>query len=100
MPDGVICLMSAARYYGLTDYLPDAVDVAITRKKKVSTLPDWPEIRLYYFNPDRMKIGAWEIWNGENSIHIFSVEKTVVDIIYYWNKIGIEETSEILKMTD
>ena len=54
MPDGVICLMSAARYYGLTDYLPDAVDVAITRKKKVSTLPDWLEIRLYYFNPDRM----------------------------------------------
>ena len=58
MPDGGICLMSAARYYGLTDYLPDAVDVAITRKKKVSTLPDWLEIRLYYFNPDHMKIGA------------------------------------------
>ena len=29
VPDGVICLMSAARYYGLTDFLPDAVDVAI-----------------------------------------------------------------------
>lgn len=34
VPDGVICLMSAARYYGLTDFLPDAVNVAIARKKK------------------------------------------------------------------
>ena len=40
VPNGVICLMSAARYYGLTEFLPDVVDVAIERKKKVSTLPD------------------------------------------------------------
>lgn len=97
IPGGVICLMSAARYYGLTDFLPDAVDVAIERKKKVSTLPDWPEIRLYYFDPIRMDIGARKITDGENSFHIFDIEKTVVDIIYYRNKVGIEETSEILK---
>ena len=34
VPYGVICLMSAARYYGLTNFLPDVVDVAIDRKKK------------------------------------------------------------------
>lgn len=34
VPNGVICLMSAARYYGLTNFLPDAVDVAIERKRK------------------------------------------------------------------
>lgn len=34
VPYGVICLMSAARYYELTNFLPDAVDVAIERKKK------------------------------------------------------------------
>lgn len=97
VPDGVICLMSAARYYGLTDFLPDAVDVAIARKKKVSTLPDWPEIRIYYFDPGRMDLGVQEIRDGENSFNIFDIEKTVVDIIYYRNKVGIEETSEILK---
>lgn len=97
VPDGVVCLMSAARYYSLTDFLPDAVDVAIARKKKVSTLPDWPEIRIYYFGPERMGIGVREIREGENNFHIFDIEKTVVDIIYYRNKVGIEETSEILK---
>ncbi len=97
VPEGVICLMSAARYYGLTNYLPDVVDVAIERKKKVSTLPDWPEIKIYYFDQGRMDIGVTVVKEDENSFHIFDIEKTVVDIIYYRNKVGIEETSEILK---
>ena len=97
VPNGVICLMSAARYYELTSFLPDAVDVAIERKKKVATLPEWPKIRIFYFNPSRMNTGIIEVKDGNNHFHIFDIEKTVVDIIYYRNKIGIEETSEILK---
>ncbi len=97
VPEGVICLMSAARYYGLTNYLPDAVDVAIERKKKVSTLPDWPEIKIYYFGQERLDIGVTVVKEDANTFHIFDIEKTVVDIIYYRNKVGIEEASEILK---
>ncbi|MGN1349486.1 MAG: hypothetical protein ACI4VM_00640 [Anaerovoracaceae bacterium] len=97
VPYGVICLMSAARYYELTTFLPDAVDVAIERKKKVVTLPEWPEIKIFYFDPARMNLGITEIREGDNVFHIFDIEKTVVDIIYYRNKIGIEETSEVLK---
>ena len=97
VPNGVICLMCAARYYGLTNFLPDAVDVAIERKKKVNTLPEWPEIRIFYFSQSRMDIGVKKIYEGKNCFHIFDIEKTVVDIIYYRNKIGIEETSEVFK---
>ena len=97
VPNGVICLMSAARYYELTNFLPDTVDVAIERKKKVATLPDWPEIKIFYFDPVRMDLGVTEIREGDNVFHIFDIEKTVVDIIYYRNKIGIEETSEVLR---
>lgn len=97
VPEGVICLMSAARYYELTNFMPEAVYVAIDRKKKVNTLPDWPEIKIYYFNPTRMDIGVTEITEDGNSFHIFDIEKTVVDIIYYRNKMGIEETSEVLR---
>lgn len=97
VPNGVICLMSAARYYELTNFLPDSIDVAIERKKKVVTLPDWPEIKIFYFNPARMDLGVTEVWEGDNVFHIFDIEKTVVDIICYRNKIGIEETSEVLK---
>lgn len=97
VPNGVICLMSAARYYELTNFLPDLVDVAIERKKKVSTLPDWPEIKIFYFDSARMDLGVTEVREGDNVFHIFDIEKTVVDIIYYRNKIGIEETSEVLR---
>ena len=97
VPNGVICLLSAARYYELTNFLPDVVEVAIDRKKKISTLPEWPEIRLFYFDSSRMDIGVNEVYEEENYFHIFDIEKTVVDIIYYRNRIGIEETSEILR---
>lgn len=97
VPNGAICLMSAARYYELTNFLPDAVDVAIERKKKVNTLPEWPVIRLFYFDPSRMDLGVTEVRDGDNCFHIFDIEKTVVDIIYYRNKIGIEETAEVLR---
>ncbi len=97
VPYGVICLMSAARYYELTDFLPDTVNVAIERKKKVSTLPTWPAIHIYYFSSVRMETGVREIQEDENCFHIFDLEKTVVDIVTYRNKVGIEETAEILK---
>ena len=97
VPKGVICLMSAARYYGLTNFLPDSVSVAIERKKKVNTLPEWPEIKIYYFDSSRMALGVTEICESDNCFHIFDVEKTVVDIIYYRNKVGIEETAEVLR---
>lgn len=94
--EGVICLMSAAVYYNLTTFRPDAVDVAIPRKKKITTLPDWPILNLYYFEGLRFELGVDEIVIGENEFKIYDIEKTVVDIIYYRNKIGIDETKEIL----
>ncbi len=95
VPSGIICLMSAARYYGLTNFLQDTVDIAIERKQRVSTLPEWPEIKLYYFDQARMETGVTEITECGETFRIFDIEKTVVDIIYYRNKLGIEETSEI-----
>lgn len=95
--DGIICLMSAAVYYNLTSFIPDAVDVAIPKKKKIKTLPDWPIFQLYYFDGLKYELGIEEVDIGENGFKIYSIEKTVADIINYRNKIGIEETKEILK---
>lgn len=96
VPTGVVCLMSAAVYYNLTTYRPDAVDVAIQRKSKVSTLPDWPEVNLYYYTDERFELGIETIADGKNRFRIYDIEKTVVDIVFYREKVGIEETKEIL----
>lgn len=95
-PKGVVCLMSAASYYNLTTYRPDSIDVAIQRKSKVSTMPDWPTLSVYYYADDRFEIGVETIRDGKNQFKIYDIEKTVVDIVFFREKVGIEETKEIL----
>ncbi len=95
-PKGVICLLSAAVYYNLTTFIPDAVDVAIPRKAKMSTIPDWPQINVHHYTNDRHELGVKTVKEGKNEFRIYDMEKTVVDIVFYREKVGIEETKEIL----
>lgn len=96
VPKGVICLLSAAVYYNLTTFIPDAVDVAIPRKAKVSTMPDWPQMNIHYYTDERHELGVTTVKEGKNEFHIYDMEKTVVDIVFYRERVGIEETKEIL----
>ena len=96
VPNGVICLLSAAVHYNLSTHRPDAIDIAIPRKARVSTLPEWPELKIYYFTDERFSVGAEIIEVGKNKFRIYDVEKTVVDIVFYREKMGIEETKEVL----
>ena len=95
-PSGVVCLLSAAVYYNLTTYIPDAVDVAIPRKAQISTLPDWPQMNVHHYTDERYELGIQKIEEGKNGFLIYDIEKTVVDIVFYREKVGIEETKEIL----
>lgn len=95
-PKGVVCLMSAASYYNLTTYRPDSIDVAIQRKAKISTMPDWPTLSVYYYADDRFEMGVETVREGKNQFKIYDVEKTVVDIVFFREKVGVEETKEIL----
>ena len=95
-PKGVICLLSAAVHYNLTTYIPDAVDVAIPRKGKISTVPDWLKMNVHYYTDDRYALGINTVEEGGNQYRIYDMEKTVVDIVFYREKVGIEETKEIL----
>ena len=95
-PKGVICLLSAAVYYQLTTFIPDAVDVAIPRKAKISTTPDWPQMNIHHYTDERYKLGVTTVRECKNEFQIYDMEKTVVDIVFYKEKVGIEETKEIL----
>lgn len=96
VPDGIICLLSAAVIYDLSTYRPDDIDVAVAQKRNVSTLPDWPTIKLWYFEDTRLETGVTDIEVCNQKMKIYDIEKTVVDIVYYRNKLGIEETKEVL----
>ena len=82
VPDGVVCLLSAAVYYNLSTYRPDAIDVAIPRKAKVSTLPDWPELNVCYFTDDRFDVGIVTVEDGNNTFRNIIYTKSVIPIFY------------------
>ena len=44
-----------------------------------------------------MDAGVTTITEGGDTFRIFDIEKSFVDVIYYRNKIGIEEASEVLR---
>ena len=44
-----------------------------------------------------MDTGVTTITEGGDTFRIFDIEKTVADVIYCRNKIGIEEASEVLR---
>jgi len=95
--DGVVCLLSAAVYYGLSNYMPKDVEVAVRSNVRVSTKPEWPPMKFYYFNEKRHTLGIEEVRVGENSFKIYDIEKTVIDIVSLRNKIGVGEVQEVLK---
>lgn len=95
-PKGVVCLLSAAAFYNLTTYRPDMVDIAIQRKAKISTMPEWPQFSIFYFPDDRFETGISTVSDGKNEFKIYDIEKTIVDIVFYREKVGIEETKEVL----
>ncbi len=93
---GVICLISAAVYWQLSTERPMVLDVAIPRTDRVYTMPEWPQINLHYYNDKRYKTGIVTIEEDSNSFMIYDMEKTIIDILHYREKLGIEVAKEAL----
>ncbi len=93
---GVVCMLSAAVYYGLSNNWSHEIDVAVKRDKKIATLPKYQSINIYHFGKDRYELGIMNVNDNGNTFKIYDIEKTVVDIVYFRNQVGIEETKEIL----
>ena len=70
--------------------------MAVRKDKKIATLPKYPPIDIYHFGKDRYELGIVTVNDNGNAFKIYDIEKTVVDIIYFRNQVGIEETKEIL----
>jgi predicted transcriptional regulator of viral defense system len=75
---GVICLVSALAYYGLTTYTPGEYTIAVRRNYNIK-LPDYPPIKLYYFSDKYYMDGVEKIDINGNIIKIYNIEKTICD---------------------
>ena len=95
IPAGIICLYSAWYFYELTTYVPNEYHIAIEQKSKIK-LPDYPPIKLYYWNKSVFSIGVKTFRIENTEIEIYDIEKSVCDAVKFRNKIGKDTLNEIL----
>jgi len=96
VPGGVICLLSALRFHGLTAQNPFEIWMAIDRKAWRPKL-DHPPLRLLYLSDAALKEGVEKHDVGGVTVQVFSAAKTVADCFKFRNKIGIDVAVEALR---
>lgn len=98
-PEATICLTSALAYHGLTDDIPDALDIAIPRG---SWVPQTNEgaIRWHTFAAETFEHGRELIaipGTDELKIGIYSPERCIVDAFRLRGGIGYETGRDALQ---
>lgn len=96
VPKGVICLLSALRFHGLTTQAPHEVWLAIGNKTAAPRL-DYPPLRVLRFSAIALATGVEEHAIDGVPIHVTGVAKTVADCFKFRNKIGLDVALEALR---
>lgn len=96
VPKGVVCLVSALAFHGLTDQLPSQIWLAIGQKDW-SPKPDGTPIRVVRFTESLLSAGVETHPVEGVSVKVFGVAKTVADCFRYRNKIGLSLAIEGLQ---
>jgi predicted transcriptional regulator of viral defense system len=87
-PDGMICLNSAASFWELTDEIPGRVHLAVPRGAHRPRIA-YPPTQVHVFAAGTFSLGrvAQPLESGE-TIHISSMERTVVDLLRLRSRVG------------
>lgn len=95
-PKGVVCLLSALRFHGLTTQAPFEVWLAIENKALAPKL-DYPPLRIVRFSGEAWTAGVETHVVDGFPVRITSIAKTVADCFKYRNKIGLDVALESLR---
>ncbi len=97
IPDGVVCLYSAAVIHELSTMIPTAVTIAIPFSKKTPVLPQNPRIELYRMEPSAFTIGITEMETTFSSMRVHDRERVVCDFFRMRRKTGEDMAMEVLR---
>lgn len=96
VPHGVVCLLSALRFHGLTTQSPFEVWIAIDRKARLPKV-DYPPLRIVRFSGADLTNGV-KAHNVEGvRVKVTDPARTVADCFAYRNMIGIDVALEALR---
>ena len=96
VPRGIVCLLSALDYHGMTSQLPHEVWLAIDRKDRLPVV-DSPRVRIVRFSGEAMTAGIIEVSIQGVPIKLTNPARTVADCFKYRNKIGVDVAVEALR---
>lgn len=80
VPKGVIAMVSALAFHGLTDQMPRKIWVAISPKDWGKPAPSYPPIRIVELSDKYMNQGVEHHQISGIDVPIFSVPKTLADV--------------------
>lgn len=96
VPHGVVCLLSALRFHGLTTQAPFEIWLAIDRKARLPKV-EHPPLRVVRFSGSALAKGVKEHTVEGVSVRITNPARTVVDCFAYRNKVGLDVALEALR---
>jgi predicted transcriptional regulator of viral defense system len=96
VPRGVVCLLSALQFHGLTTQSPFEVWLALDRKAHRPAGHGAP-LRIVRFSGNALIAGSEEHLIEGVKVRVYSPPKTVADCFKYRNKIGLDVALEALR---
>jgi predicted transcriptional regulator of viral defense system len=96
VPRGVVCLLSALRFHGMTTQNPHEVWIAIDAKAR-KPAADWPPLHVVRFSRSLLTVGVEAHALEGARIFITSRERTVADCFRYRSKVGLDVAIEALR---
>jgi predicted transcriptional regulator of viral defense system len=96
VPHGVICLLSALRFHGLTTQNPFEVWLALPPRAR-QPMVDYPPLRITRMSGEALTDGIEEHRHGGAVLRVYSPAKTVADCFKFRNKIGLDVALEALR---
>lgn len=96
VPHGVICLLSALRFHGVTTQAPFEVWIAIDNKARAPAPQETP-LRIVRFSGEALTSGIETHMIDGIPTQVYCLAKTVADCFKYRNKIGLDVAIEALK---
>jgi len=96
IPRGVLCLISALSFHGLTTQIPHRIDVALPRGSRKPKL-EHPPLDVHWFTGRAYTEGI-ETHDLEGAkLRVYSPEKTLADCFKFRKRIGMDTVLEALR---
>jgi predicted transcriptional regulator of viral defense system len=96
VPEGVLCLLSALVFHGLTTQNPASVWIALGRGARNPALTS-PSLKVVRLSGPSLTDGIEQHRVEGVPVRVYSAAKTVADCFKFRNKIGLDVAMEALK---